>query len=181
MTLSCFISSLSKSTSKTKMANSLASMLSFSSPSPVLSSQTQTQRPKLSTFFTSNHPLKPFRPFPFCSIPSHKPPKNMPITTTSAAATDLGLIQKAIQIIQTSPPTWQSALLSNLVIFVLGTPILVSGLSISGIVAAFLLGSLTWRAFGPSGFLFVAAYFVIVSQNRILFRFYKNTFSDSNW
>lgn len=86
----------------------------------------------------------------------------MPITT-SAAGTDLGLVQKAIQLVHSSPPTWQSAVLSNLVIFVLGTPILLSGLSLLGIMAAFLLGTLTWRAFGPSGFFLVAAYFVIVS------------------
>lgn len=42
-----------------------------------------------------------------------------------------------------------------------GTPLLRSGLSLSGIAAAFLLGTLTWRAFGPSGFLLVATYFVI--------------------
>lgn len=46
----------------------------------------------------------------------------------------------------------------------MGSPILVTGLSLSGIVAAFLLGTLTWRAFGPSGFLLVATYFVIVSE-----------------
>ncbi|KAK1582311.1 hypothetical protein Q3G72_013903 [Acer saccharum] len=72
-----------------------------------------------------------------------------------------GTVSEAIALIQSSPPTWQSALLSNVVIFVLGSPILVSGLSLSGIGAAFLLGTLTWRAFGPSGFLLVATYFVI--------------------
>ncbi|KAM7503890.1 hypothetical protein LguiB_002794 [Lonicera macranthoides] len=78
-----------------------------------------------------------------------------------AIPSDLGLFQQAIQLAQSSPPTWQSALLSNLAIFVLGSPLLVSGLSISGIAAAFLLGVLTWRAFGPSAFLLVATYFVI--------------------
>lgn len=79
-----------------------------------------------------------------------------------AAATDLGpnLVQRAIQSIQSSPPTWQSAILSNIFIFVLGSPLLVSGLSLSGIAAAFLLGTLTWRAFGSSGFFLVAAYYV---------------------
>nr|KYP34606.1 putative membrane protein sll0875 family [Cajanus cajan] len=67
-------------------------------------------------------------------------------------------------IVQSSPATWQSALLSNALIFLLGTPLLVAGLSLSGIGAAFLLGTLTWRAFGPSGFLLVATYFVIVSS-----------------
>lgn len=74
---------------------------------------------------------------------------------------DLGLVQSAIQLAQLSPPTWQSAIFSNLVIFLLGSPILVTGLSLSGIGAAFLLGTLTWRGFGPSGFLLVATYFII--------------------
>ncbi|GLT65280.1 hypothetical protein SLA2020_377190 [Shorea laevis] len=70
-------------------------------------------------------------------------------------------VSEAVKLIQSSPPTWQSALLNNLLIFVLGSPILVSGLSLAGIAAAFLLGTLTWRAFGPSGFLLVATYFII--------------------
>ncbi|KAL3503074.1 hypothetical protein ACH5RR_037523 [Cinchona calisaya] len=83
------------------------------------------------------------------------------LATPSASAGDLGLITKAIELIQSSAPTWQSSLFSNLIIFIVGSPILVSGLSLSGIFAAFLLGTLTWRAFGPSGFFLVAAYFVI--------------------
>ncbi|KAH6775534.1 integral membrane protein of unknown function DUF92 [Perilla frutescens var. hirtella] len=79
------------------------------------------------------------------------------------AASDLGpnLLQWAIQSIQSSTPTWQSAILSNILIFALGSPLLVSGLSLSGTVAAFFLGTLTWRAFGSSGFLLVATYYVI--------------------
>ncbi|CAL1373309.1 unnamed protein product [Linum trigynum] len=72
-----------------------------------------------------------------------------------------GVVSEAIGLLQSPDPTWQSALLNNLLIFVLGSPILVSGLSFPGISAAFVLGTLTWRAFGPSGFLLVAAYFVI--------------------
>ncbi|KAG8386462.1 hypothetical protein BUALT_Bualt03G0151200 [Buddleja alternifolia] len=79
----------------------------------------------------------------------------------STSDLDPGFLQQAIQLVQSSPPTWQSALLSNVLIFLVGSPILVSGLSLSGIVAAFLLGTLTWRAFGSSGFLLVATYFVI--------------------
>ncbi|CAI9088872.1 OLC1v1023320C1 [Oldenlandia corymbosa var. corymbosa] len=83
------------------------------------------------------------------------------LTIVSASGHDLSLIQKSIELVQSSPPTWQSALLSNVIIFILGTPILISGLSLSGIAAAFLLGTLTWRSFGPSGFFLVASYFVI--------------------
>ena len=73
-----------------------------------------------------------------------------------------------IKLIQSSPPTWQSALLSNTLIFIVGSPILISGLSVSGIASAFLLGTLTWRAFGPPAFLLVAIYFIIVSKNQFL-------------
>ncbi|KAL6529788.1 Protein vte6, chloroplastic [Orobanche gracilis] len=89
--------------------------------------------------------------------------KKMPaqIQASSAGDLDPGVLQHAIQLVQSSPPTWKSAILSNVLIFVLGSPLLVSGLSTSGIAAAFLLGTLTWRAFGSSGFLLVATYFVI--------------------
>ncbi|KAK4794242.1 hypothetical protein SAY86_012236 [Trapa natans] len=70
-------------------------------------------------------------------------------------------VAEAMGLIQSSPATWKSALFSNLCIFIAGSPILVTGLSLSGIGAAFLLGTLTWRAFGPSGFLVVAIYFVL--------------------
>ncbi|CBI20114.3 unnamed protein product, partial [Vitis vinifera] len=72
-----------------------------------------------------------------------------------------GAVSEAIALIQSSPATWKSALLNNFLIFIAGAPILVSGLSLSGIAAAFLLGTLTWRAFGSPGFLLVATYFVI--------------------
>nr|WKR37741.1 vitamin E 6-1 [Plukenetia volubilis] len=82
-------------------------------------------------------------------------------TQTSNAVSVQGALSGAMNLIQSAPPTWQSALVNNVLIFILGSPILVSGLSLSGIFAAFLLGTLTWRAFGPSGFLLVASYFVI--------------------
>lgn len=88
----------------------------------------------------------------------------------SLPSPDVGLrstISFVIELIQSSPPTWNSSILSNMLIFLAGSPILVSGLSVSGIAAAFLLGTLTWRAFGPSGFLLVAIYFVIVRLNQI--------------
>ncbi|KAL3508800.1 hypothetical protein ACH5RR_028201 [Cinchona calisaya] len=133
------------------MANfSVSTPLSFTSapPSPPL---LHPHKLKISPFPT--HLPKPFTFF-------LKNPKKM-LTTPSAASTDLSLIQKAIQLVQSTPPTWQSSLLSNLIIFILGTPILISGLSLSGFFASFLLGTLTWRSFGPAGFLLVAAYFVI--------------------
>ncbi|GAB2229859.1 hypothetical protein Droror1_Dr00014115 [Drosera rotundifolia] len=100
---------------------------------------------------------------PFTTIPS-KPRNRMTQFTTSSigSSTDLmGPISVALGFLGSNPATWESAVCSNAVIFVLGSPILVSGLSLNGIVAAFLLGTLTWRAFGASGFLLVATYFVV--------------------
>ncbi|XP_031404077.1 protein VTE6, chloroplastic [Punica granatum] len=72
-----------------------------------------------------------------------------------------GAVSEALSLFKSSPATWKSALFCNILIFIAGSPILVTGLSASGIGAAFLLGTLTWRAFGPSGFLLVATYFVL--------------------
>lgn len=124
--------------------------------------------PKLSRFLPKFQTLSKSLIFPSISNPKPKPSlkfknKMSVRTQTQAAGADLdpSLMQQAIQLVQSSPPTWQSAIFSNLVIFLLGSPLLVSGLSLPGIGAAFLLGTLTWRAFGPSGFLLVATYFVI--------------------
>ncbi|KAL7218626.1 hypothetical protein ACSBR2_011814 [Camellia fascicularis] len=106
--------------------------------------------PQTLTIFTHN----PFPRAPKMAVPAIR-------AQAITNPTGLGLVQKAIESFQSSPPTWQSAILSNLVIFVVGSPILLSGLSLPGIGASFLLGTLTWRAFGPSGFLLVASYFVI--------------------
>ncbi|KAL6506873.1 Protein vte6, chloroplastic [Orobanche hederae] len=100
--------------------------------------------------------------------------KKMPAQIQAASAGDLdpGVLQQAIQLVQSSPRTWKSAILSNILIFVLGSPLLVYGLSTSGIAAAFLLGTLTWRAFGSSGFLLVATYFVILLISPVKLRWH---------
>lgn len=85
------------------------------------------------------------------------PPKSLSLQQLSA------LQDSVLDLVQTSPPTWISAIASNLIIFVVGSPLLFSGLSALGFGAAFLLGVLTWRAFGAAGFLLVATYFIIVS------------------
>ncbi|PRQ30894.1 hypothetical protein RchiOBHm_Chr5g0029561 [Rosa chinensis] len=102
--------------------------------------------------------LPPPIPIP---IQNPKPIKHFTMQRPHASTTVHSAVSGAFTLIRSSPATWQSAILSNLLIFVLGSPILVSGLSLTGIAAAFLLGTLTWRAFGPSGFLLVATYFII--------------------
>ncbi|GBG78209.1 hypothetical protein CBR_g26242 [Chara braunii] len=59
------------------------------------------------------------------------------------------------------PATWTSSLVVCATIFLLGSPVLLSGLSVSGLVTAFQLGTVVWRAFGADGFLIVAMYFVV--------------------
>ncbi|GLT40329.1 hypothetical protein SLA2020_144710 [Shorea laevis] len=100
------------------------------------------------------------RPPPLLNPKPRKPNSRIPLLRANAVSVQ-GAVSEAVSLIQSTPPSWQSALLSNLLIFAVGSPILVSGLSLSGFCAAFLLGTLTWRAFGPSGFLLVASYFVI--------------------
>uniref|UniRef100_A0A7C8ZRU8 Uncharacterized protein n=1 Tax=Opuntia streptacantha TaxID=393608 RepID=A0A7C8ZRU8_OPUST len=112
----------------------------------------------------------PYLHFSFSSNPTYqkthtsslRPTKMSQILTVKASPSDLeGTLSRAINVVASNPTSWQSAILSNAVIFVLGSPILITGLSLSGIAAAFLLGTLTWRAFGPPGFLLVATYFVL--------------------
>jgi len=111
---------------------------------------------------SSSFHLKPssFLPKPTTLLPNPRPLRSFPRAMPASFIQDA--VGGAISLVQSSPATWHSALLSNVMIFLFGSPILVTGLSLSGIVAAFLLGTLTWRAFGPSGFFLVAVYFVIV-------------------
>lgn len=89
------------------------------------------------------------------------PPQPRALPDTAAAAA--GLRDVLADAFLAYPPTWASAAATNLAIFVAGSPLLLSGLSASGIAAAYVLGTLTWRAFGSQGYLLVAAYFVVVS------------------
>lgn len=112
-----------------------------------------------STSFPSRRALIPFQ------NPNPNPSRPLKMVVAHAGSVH-SAVSEAMKLMQSSPPTWPSALLTNLVIFVLGSPILVSGLSLPGIGAAFLLGTLTWRAFGPPGFILVATYFIIVSSTK---------------
>ncbi|KQK09567.1 protein VTE6, chloroplastic isoform X1 [Brachypodium distachyon] len=85
------------------------------------------------------------------------PPRALP----DIAAASAGLRDVLADAVLAYPPTWSSAAATNLAVFVAGSPLLLSGLSASGFAAAYLLGTLTWRAFGAQGYLLVAAYFVL--------------------
>nr|GMD31824.1 protein VTE6, chloroplastic [Ipomoea batatas]GMD38288.1 protein VTE6, chloroplastic [Ipomoea batatas]GMD82729.1 protein VTE6, chloroplastic [Ipomoea batatas] len=116
-----------------------------------------------SLFLASRHSNLCFPPSNF-PIQNPSPLKRLhiqPSVRAQAAPTDLGVVQRVVQLVLTSPPTWQSAVASNLIIFVLGSPLLVSGLSLSGSASAFLLATLTWRAFWIPGFLLAAIYFIL--------------------
>ncbi|XP_052177829.1 protein VTE6, chloroplastic isoform X2 [Diospyros lotus] len=132
---------------------SFSPLLIFNPPPPRHSLAPAIRSPQTLTLASTPHlPINP-------RIPSMMATAS--IRAQSANPTSPWLVHRAMHSFQSSPPTWESALLCNLVIFVVGSPILRAGLSLSGIAAAFLLGNLSWRAFGPSGFLLVATYFVI--------------------
>ncbi|WCJ32326.1 hypothetical protein M5689_013759 [Euphorbia peplus] len=127
-----------------------------------LSFVVHVKSPTLPPFKSSKFPVTILpKTLTFNSNPNstHRFPRMSP--QIPAATSIQGALSEAMILIQSSPPTWQSSILNNLLIFILGSPLLLSGLSLSGICAAFVLGTLTWRAFGSPGFLLVAAYFVI--------------------
>ncbi|KAK9688723.1 hypothetical protein RND81_09G006500 [Saponaria officinalis] len=125
---------------------------SSSTSFPPKSSIHHLKNPNFSPNFNNNSP-KLHKPTSFLQKPTKKMSS---FFTTKASPTEI-----VTTLIQSNPATWQTAILSNAVIFVVGFPVLVAGLSVTGIASAFLLGTLTWRAFGSSGFLLVATYFVL--------------------
>ncbi|XP_058100978.1 protein VTE6, chloroplastic [Magnolia sinica] len=123
-------------------------------PSSLLPLQSSPSRPPIKTLSNA------IKPPLFLRLAHPKPRVSKMLPPKALSKPELGF-QAALNLIKASPPTWKSAIFNNLLIFLVGSPILLAGLSISGIGAAFLLGTLTWRAFGPPGFLLVAMYFVI--------------------
>lgn len=73
-----------------------------------------------------------------------------------------GLLDVVSQAFQTYPPTWGSSLAAVATIVLLGSPVLLSGLTVPGILSAYVLGTVSWRAFGAKGFVLVAVYFILV-------------------
>ncbi|GJN17788.1 hypothetical protein PR202_gb04886 [Eleusine coracana subsp. coracana] len=140
------------------MACSLIPLHATVSSSPRLRSVGSYRLPSRPALRT--RPLSPPEP----RIPRHRPPPPPRVLPDTAAGAAAGLRDALADAFLASPPTWRSAAASNLAIFVAGSPVLLSGLSASGFVAAYLLGTLTWRAFGIPGFLLVVAYFVVVSR-----------------
>ncbi len=69
-------------------------------------------------------------------------------------------VQRAFQ----SPTSWESALIATSTIFVIAAPLLLVGLSVPGVLSAFVLGLLTFRAFGVQGTTIVFLYFLLVRK-----------------
>ncbi|KAL2621579.1 hypothetical protein R1flu_001784 [Riccia fluitans] len=59
------------------------------------------------------------------------------------------------------PPTWNSSLISIGTIFVLAAPLLWVGLTLPGILSAYVLGSVIWRAYGGQGLVTVVLFYII--------------------
>ncbi|CAD6230025.1 unnamed protein product [Miscanthus lutarioriparius] len=115
--------------------------------------------PRILSYLPAPRTLPLFRRGP--RVPRHRPPSPPRALPDVAAGAVAGIRDALADAFLTSPPTWRSAAASNLAVFVAGSPVLLSGLSASGFAAAYLLGTLTWRAFGAPGFLLVVAYFVV--------------------
>eukprot|EP01018_Ginkgo_biloba_P014968 Gb_36832 [translate_table: standard] len=89
--------------------------------------------------------------------------KRIPVKAIVKAQLELpAFSSNAVRTFQLSPPRWDSAILSNTLIFLAGSPLLVAGLTTPGIGVAFTLGSLSWRSFGVRGFCLVVLYYHIL-------------------
>lgn len=63
-----------------------------------------------------------------------------------------------------APTSWESAIIATTTIFVMSAPVLLVGLSLPGVLSAFVLGLFTFRAFGGQGTTVVFLYFLLVSN-----------------
>ena len=75
----------------------------------------------------------------------------------------MDLAQLVTKPFQVSPPTWGSSVQAMLVVFIIGLPLLLAGLTGPAVGAAFLLGAVTWRAFGADGLAVVIVYYLLAS------------------
>ena len=80
-----------------------------------------------------------------------------------AQASPVGLVQLVTQPFHVSPPTWGSSVQAMLVVFIIGSPLLLAGLTAPAVGAAFLLGAVTWRAFSADGLAIVIVYYLLAS------------------
>lgn len=69
------------------------------------------------------------------------------------------------------PTSWESTFIATVTIFVIAAPVLLVGLSLSGVLSAFVLGLFTFRAFGGQGTAIVFLYFLLVSDFLIVSSF----------
>lgn len=73
----------------------------------------------------------------------------------------VGIVESVKWAFTASPASWESAAVATSAIFLGGAPVLLAGLSLAGYACAYLLGLLTWRAFGWQGTFIVSVYFVL--------------------
>jgi uncharacterized protein (TIGR00297 family) len=57
--------------------------------------------------------------------------------------------------------SWESTFVATTTIFVIAAPVLFVGLSVAGVLSAFVLGLFTWHAFGGQGTVIVFLYFLL--------------------
>lgn len=94
--------------------------------------------------------------------------KQKPLRNAGVASAGLSAPQSVAGVVETvkwaftaSPASLESAAIAVSTIFAAGAPVLLAGLSLSGYACAYLLGLLTWKAFGWQGTFIVSVYFVL--------------------
>ncbi|CAI5508185.1 unnamed protein product [Closterium sp. Naga37s-1] len=83
------------------------------------------------------------------------------VRATAIPASVATAVQPIVDAFLLQPATWQSALVVTSTIFAVGLPGLLAGLTVPGVLSAFLLGVTVWRAFYWPGFLIVCLYFIL--------------------
>lgn len=106
-----------------------------------------------------------------CTIPPadrgalKDPYKALPKQLYTAIAAIQGMLSVLLHgiedVLHQDPRSWTSSVASNAVFLVVAFPLLRVSLTVPAMATAFLLGTLTWKAFGPEAFFLLVFYFVL--------------------
>ncbi|KAL3680666.1 hypothetical protein R1sor_023622 [Riccia sorocarpa] len=84
------------------------------------------------------------------------------LTVKSSLSDSVGVIMDGIASNwNADPPTWNSSLISVGIIFAVAAPLLWVGLTPQGILSAYVLGSVIWRAYGGQGLVTIVLFYII--------------------
>ncbi|CAI5972667.1 unnamed protein product [Closterium sp. NIES-65] len=113
--------------------------------------------PSFSTSLSHSHPSSSSPHWSHTRLSKNR----LSVRATAIPASVATAVQPIVDAFLLLPATWQSALLVTSTIFAVGLPGLLAGLTVPGVMSAFLLGVTVWRAFFWPGFLIVCLYFIL--------------------